>query len=252
MEKKDGRKRLAIVMGATSGIGYEVARLLAQRGWSVGVAGRREELLGKLVSETEGVVACEVIDVTSPQAVEGLHRLIGKMGGMDLYFHSSGIGYQNVALEADKELRTIETNCLGMARMVGEAFRYFESRPEREGQIAVISSIARTKGLGAAPAYSASKRFTSHYLESLCQLTTIRGMRHLRITDIRPGFVKTPLIEGSHFPMQLDVRKVALDIVKALERRKAVVTINWLFRLLVFFWQMIPRWLWTKLPVSSK
>ena len=239
----------AIVMGATSGIGYEVALALARQGWRVGVAGRREDILKKMVEETAGIVAYEVIDVTVPQATDALHRLIGKMGGMGLYFHSSGIGYQNTALDADKELRTIETNCLGMARLVGAAFRYFEQHTEAEGQIAVISSIARTRGLGAAPAYSASKRFTSHYMESLCQLKRIKGLRHLHLTDIRPGFVRTPLIEGSHFPMQLDARRVAAIIVAAIRRRQAVVTINWLYRLLVFFWQLIPRWLWVRMKV---
>lgn len=240
---------IAIVMGATSGIGYEVALALARHGWRVGVAGRREDILKKMVEETAGIVAYEVIDVTVPQATDALHRLIGKMGGMGLYFHSSGIGYQNTDLDADKELRTIETNCLGMARLVGAAFRYFEQHTEAEGQIAVISSIARTRGLGAAPAYSASKRFTSHYMESLCQLKRIKGLRHLHITDIRPGFVRTPLIEGSHFPMQLDARGVAASIVTAIRRHQSVVTINWLYRLLVFFWQLIPRWLWVRMKV---
>ena len=215
----------------------------------MGVAGRREDILRKMVDETAGIVAYEVIDVTVPQAIDGLHRLINKMGGMTLYFHSSGIGYQNTDLDADKELRTIETNCLGMARLVGEAFRYFEQHPETEGQIAVISSIARTRGLGAAPAYSASKRFTSHYVESLCQLKRIKGLRHLHLTDIRPGFVRTPLIEGSHFPMQLDARGVAASIVTAIRRHQSVVTINGLYRLLVFFWQLIPRWLWVRMKV---
>ena len=242
-------KPLAVVMGATSGIGYEVALLLAQRGWSVGIAGRREERLRTMMAETDGVVAYEMIDVTSPQAIEGLHRLIDKMGGIDLYFHSSGIGYQNTSLDADKELRTIDTNCLGMARLVGEVFRYFEQHQETEGQIAVISSIARTKGLGAAPAYSASKRFTSNYLESLCQLTSIKGIKNIHITDIRPGFVNTPLIEGSNFPMQLDARKVARKIVDGLARHQSVMTINWLYRWLVFFWQMIPRALWIKMKI---
>ena len=197
---KSSHTKSAVVMGATSGIGYEVALLLAQRGWQVGVAGRREEILSQLVKQQPGIVAYEVIDVNSPQATEGLQRLIAKLGQMDLYFHSSGIGFQNSSLDAEKELSTIETNCLGMARLVGEAFRYFASHPEREAELAVISSIARTKGLGAAPAYSASKRFTSHYLECLCQLKRIKGLQHIHLTDIRPGFVRTPLIEGSRFP----------------------------------------------------
>lgn len=248
MKTKDKRPS-AIVVGATSGIGYAVSEVLAQRGWRVGVAGRREQVMQQMVSEIDGVEAYEVMDVTTVEAIDALHRLIGKMGGVDLYFHSSGIGYQNTDLDAGKELATIETNCLGMARLVGEAFRYFESHPETDGQIAVISSIARTKGLGAAPAYSASKRFTSHYLESLCQLISIKGIRNIHITDIRPGFVKTPLIEGSHFPMQLDAKTVAMSIVNGVERRKSVITLNWLYSLLVFFWQLIPRCLWTRMKI---
>lgn len=248
--KKSSHNQSAVVMGATSGIGYEVALLLAQRGWKVGIAGRREEILSQMMAQQPGIVAYEVIDVTSPQATEGLQRLIAKLGQMELYFHSSGIGYQNTPLEAEKELRTVETNCLGMARLVGEAFRYFASHPEREAELAVISSIARTKGLGAAPAYSASKRFTSHYLECLCQLKHIRQLHHIHLTDIRPGFVRTPLIEGSHFPMQLDAKKVAADIVRAIEQHKAVVTINWLYRLLVCCWQLIPRWLWIRMRIA--
>ena len=66
----------AIVMGATSGIGYEVARLLALRGWKVGVAGRREDILSKMTTGIEGVVAYELIDVTTPQAIEGRKSVI--------------------------------------------------------------------------------------------------------------------------------------------------------------------------------
>ena len=104
------KRRKAIVMGATSGIGYEVAKLLARRGWEVGVAGRREDILVKMVAETNDIVAYEVIDITKPEAVDGMRKLIEKLGGIDMYFHSSGIGYQNIELDADKELRTIETN----------------------------------------------------------------------------------------------------------------------------------------------
>ena len=71
-------------MGATSGIGYEVALILAMRGWRIGVAGRRKDILAKMSGEIDGVVAYEVIDVNTPEAVDGLHKLIDKLGGMDL------------------------------------------------------------------------------------------------------------------------------------------------------------------------
>ena len=114
----------AIVMGATSGIGMEVAKLLAAKGWQVGIAGRRIERLQALIS-LGGITCYQQIDVTSPDAPAQLLELIDKLGGMDLYFHSSGIGWQNNSLDIEKEMKTLETNGLGFTRMVDTAFNWF-------------------------------------------------------------------------------------------------------------------------------
>lgn len=257
-------KKRAIVMGATSGIGQEVARLLAANGYEVGIAGRREERLVQMSQATPGIVAYRQIDVTKEDAPTELHKLIEELGGMDLYFHSSGIGWENVALDADKELKTVETNGVGFVRMVSAAYNWFAeqradeakqraegaeqraSSTERKARIACITSIARTRGLGAAPAYSATKRMQAHYLECLSQQARMRHL-NIGITDIRPGFVATDLIAGSHFPLQLKAEDVARTIVRAIERGSEVVTIDWRYRLLVTAWQLIPRWLWVRL-----
>ncbi len=257
-------KKRAIVMGATSGIGQEVARLLAANGYEVGIAGRREERLVQMAQATPGIVTHRQIDVTKEDAPTELHKLIEELGGMDLYFHSSGIGWENVALDADKELKTVETNGVGFVRMVSAAYNWFAEQradeakqraegdeqragdKERKARIACITSIARTRGLGAAPAYSATKRMQAHYLECLSQQARMRHL-NIGITDIRPGFVATDLIAGSHFPLQLKTEDVARTIVRAIERGNEVVTIDWRYRLLVAAWQLIPRWLWVRL-----
>lgn len=251
-------------MGATSGIGQEVARLLAANGYEVGIAGRREERLVHMAQATPGIVTHRQIDVTKEDAPTELYKLIEELGGMDLYFHSSGIGWENVALDADKELKTVETNGVGFVRMVSAAYNWFAeqradeakqraegdeqraSDKERKARIACITSIARTRGLGAAPAYSATKRMQAHYLECLSQQARMRHL-NIGITDIRPGFVATDLIAGSHFPLQLKAEDVARTIVRAIERGSEVVTIDWRYRLLVAAWQLIPRWLWVRL-----
>ena len=244
-------ERRAIVMGGTSGIGLEVVRELCRQGWQVGVAGRREEVLEQLQSEIDGVVAVQRIDITDEAAGEHLLKFIDRLGGIELYFHSSGIGYQNPDLALDKELNTVLTNALGFTRMVDTVYNYFASR-NQEGHIAVISSIARTKGLGAAPAYSSTKRYVSHYLECLSQLCTIRGVRNIHLHDIRPGFVRTPLIaDGNHYPLQLNPERVARSIVRGIARDRSVITIDWHYRLLVAAWRLIPRWLWVRMPISS-
>lgn len=240
-------------MGATSGIGLEVVKVLASKGWQLGVAGRRDDVLQQLSNEVPQVMAVRAIDITRDDAPQLLQQLIDELGGIDLYFHSSGIGYQNPALDADKELRTVETNAVGMTRMVDFMFNYFAQRPDHEGHIAVISSIARTKGLGAAPAYSATKRYVSHYLECLSQLCTIRRLHHIHLHDIRPGFVRTPLIaDGNRYPMQLDPERVAQSIVRGIERDRSVITVDWRYRLLVAGWRLLPCWLWVRLPIATK
>lgn len=240
----------AVVVGASSGIGREVAILLLRQGWAVGLAARREEPLQALARDYPGQAWVEVIDVTHDDASQSLQRLIGMMGGMDLYFHVAGVGWQNPVLEPSKELATLATNGVGFTRMVGEAYRYFAERGG--GHIAVISSIAGTKGLGAAPAYSATKAFQNVYVQALEQQA---HMRHLpiRFTDIRPGFVRTDLLgDGVSYPMLMDPHEVAGAIVRAISRDRHVCVIDWRYRLLTFFWRLLPAALWRWMRIQTK
>ena len=237
----------AIVVGASSGIGQEVAKLLLADGWHLGVAARREEPLLELKALAPDSVEVMTIDVTKPDAGERLQSLIKRLGGMDLYFHSSGIGKQNRTLEEDIELRTMETNAVGFARMVGTAFRYFAERGE--GHIAAITSIAGTKGLGPAPAYSATKALGANYLQALEQQAHQRGL-NIRFTDIRPGFVDTALLSGDFlYPMLMRPDKVARDIVKSIYHHRHIRVIDWRYRILTFFWRLVPNWLWRRLKL---
>ena len=173
-----------IISGATSGIGCEIAKLYISAGYKVGVMGRRVELLNELKILNPQNVYIMQLDITSDDATLGFQRLIDEMGGMDLYFHVSGIGYQNVTLDYNKELNTVETNCKGFTRMITYAFNYFSDKGG--GHIACITSIAGTKGLGVSPAYSATKRYQNHYIQCLAQLATIRKKK-IKFTDISIG-----------------------------------------------------------------
>ncbi|MCD8165030.1 MAG: SDR family NAD(P)-dependent oxidoreductase [Bacteroides sp.] len=239
----------AVIMGATSGIGKEVARILLKKGWMLGVAGRRSEELKALKELAPDQVETEVIDVTDENAPEMLNHLIEKIGGIDIYFHSSGIGKQNPELEEKIEIDTLRINGEGFTRMVTGAYRYF--RTKGGGHIAVISSIAGTKGLGAAPAYSATKRFQNTYTQALSQLSHMEKA-HITFTDIRPGFVKTDLLKEGNYPMLMQPDKVAQSIVKALSHKKRVKIIDNRYAVLVFFWRMIPGFIWERLPIQAK
>lgn len=238
-----------IIIGATSGIGLEVAKCYLKAGWQVGVAGRREEELEKFRQSAPGQIFTQKIDITHEDASLLLEQLIAKMGNMDLFLLSSGIGKQNLSLQPDIELQTAATNVSGFMRMLNAAYHYFEK--QGKGHIAVISSIAGTKGLGSAPAYSATKRFQNTYLDALDQLAHMNKL-NITFTDIRPGFVATPLLKDDKYPLLMRAPYVASQIVKAISRKKRVAVIDWRYRLIVFFWKLIPGWLWVRLPVRNQ
>lgn len=243
MNTTKGKK--AIIVGASSGIGRKVAQLLIADGWHLGVAARREESLMELKTMAPERVEVMTIDVTKPQAGEQLMTLIERIGGMELYFHASGIGKQNRDLDTDIELRTMETNAVGFTRMIDTAFRYFAEKGE--GHIAAITSIAGTKGLGPAPAYSATKALQATYLQALEQQAHQRGL-NIRITDIRPGFVDTALLNGDFkYPMMMRPETVAGDIVRSINRKRHIRVIDWRYRIITFFWQLIPNWIWRRM-----
>ena len=178
----------AIIMGASSGIGHEVARLLINEGWTVGVAARRIENLTDLQNSAPERVFTAQIDVTEEHADASLSALITQMDG--------------------------------------------------------------TKGLGPAPAYSATKALQNTYLQALEQLSLTKH-HNIRFTDIRPGFVDTPLLSGTaHFPMLMTTEHVAKGIIKAIRQRRHVCVIDTRWRILTFLWRHIPDWIWRHIRLA--
>ena len=237
----------AIIVGASSGIGLEVAKRLLSDGWNLGIAARREEPLQALKATAPERIEIMTIDVTKSNAEERLLSLIDQLGGMDLYFHASGIGKQNRTLEPDIELSTMETNAVGFTRMIGTAYRYFAKKGE--GHIAAITSIAGTKGLGPAPAYSATKALQATYLQALEQQAH-QSRLNISITDIRPGFVDTALLSGTFkYPMLMKPEAVARDIVSSIISKRHIRVIDARYRVLTFFWRLIPNWIWRRMKL---
>ena len=239
----------AIVIGASSGIGREVSRLLLADGWAVGVAARREDRLLELKASSPDNVEVMRIDVTAADAGERLLELVKRLGGVSLFVYCSGVGWQNAGLEPAPELATVDVNVKGFTAMVGTMFNYMAAN--LGGDIAVISSVAGTKGLGVAPSYSASKVYQNTYIQALEQLSNMRRL-HIRFTDIRPGFVDTDLLAGGgHYPMLMDKTVVARHIVRAIYAHRHVCVIDWRYRVLVALWWAMPSWLWRKLNIHS-
>lgn len=237
-----------IIMGASSGIGLYIARALARGGVRVGLAARHTSALLKLKNEFPDMVEYCSIDITRPHATIQLKELIDKTGGMDIYFHVSGIGFENQTLDPAGEVRIIETNSTGFARMISTAYRWMRDHGVR-GQIAAVTSVAGTNGIGRLSAYSSSKKFAQTYLVALEQLATSENSG-ISFTDIRPGWVRTPLLSpDARYPMEMDLDYAGPLILKAIVQKKRVAVIDWRWNLIVGLWRIIPNALWTMLDI---
>jgi short-subunit dehydrogenase len=130
--------------------------------------------------------------------------------------------------------------------MVGTAYRYMASHGG--GHIAVISSIAGTKGLGPAPSYSATKAFQNTYIQSLEQLANAQHL-NIRFTDLRPGFVDTDLLGDAPYPILLKKEDVAREMVSAIEHHRHMLVIDWRWQAITWLWRRIPRFIWRRLQL---
>lgn len=221
-----------IIVGATSGIGRELAQQYYQLGHTISVTGRRLELLQELQQQFAGIhTSC--FDVQADKLVEELQLLIRKMGGLDLLIYSAGYGDPSNDLVPEVEIDSTATNVMGFVKTASFAFNYF--RGQGHGQLAVISSLAALRGNSHTPAYSASKAYVSNYSEGL-NIKAHKLHLNVVVTDIRPGFVKTKMAKGHGQFWVAPVEKAARQIRAAIAAKKRVAYITkrwWLIALIM-------------------
>lgn len=236
-----------VIVGATSGLGFETAKLFIKSGYKVGVAGRRTELLEPLKAMAPDRVSIGRIDVTDSEAPEKLLALIEKIGGVDTIFLSSGIGFQNAALDPEIELKITATNGMGFVRMITASFNYLKRN--NGGHIAAITSVAGSRGIGVAAAYSATKSFQTQYINALEQLSCSKGL-NITFTDIRPGFVATDLLNGNYnYPMLMEPTYAGRTIFRAITSKKRVAIFDWRYEVVVALMKYTPRFIWKRIKL---
>jgi short-subunit dehydrogenase len=226
-----------IIIGASSGIGRELALIFATNGYEVGITARRTNLLNEIAAISPGKMHTAAIDISNTDlAVKSLEQLIKDMGDVDIIIISAGTGHLNPSLDWAPEKETIETNVAGFTAMAVAAMRYFISR--KEGHLVGISSIAALRGSNICPAYNASKAYISNYLEGL-QKKVAREQLEITVTDIQPGLVNTAMAKGEGLFWLAPPHKAAQQIYRAIcrKKKKACITrrwtlIAWLFKIL--------------------
>ncbi|MDN3658774.1 SDR family NAD(P)-dependent oxidoreductase [Ferruginibacter paludis] len=233
-----------IIIGATSGIGKELAHLYAANDWLVGVTGRRRALLDSLQKDFPDNILTECFDVTGDENIDCMKNLIQQLGGLDLLIYNSGYGEPSESLDWEIDKNTTLINVNGFTEIVNFAFNYFVL--EGKGHIAATSSIAAIRGNSFAPAYSASKAYMSNYLEGL-YIKAHKLKLPIYLTDIQPGFIKTKMAKGNGQFWVAPVDKAAAQIYTGIKkkRRKLYITKRW--RLVAWLMNVLPIGIYKKI-----
>lgn len=239
------KMKKAIVIGASSGIGCELSKILSRNQYTVGVMARRVHLLDELRNGMGNNVLVERIDVSdADSAKDALTKLIEKMGGVELVVISAGTGHLNEELDWTLENEAIKTNVTGFAAVANVAVKHFMEKGS--GHLVGISSIAALRGGRESPAYNASEAFESNYLEGLRQKVRKLGLP-ITITDIKPGFVKTAMAKGDGIFWAADADKAAMQIYDAIKRRKSSAYITRRWRLVAWLIKLLPGFIYERL-----
>jgi len=233
--------KTAIVVGATSGIGRSLAKLLVENGYKVGITGRRIKLLEAIKAENPNRYVVKTFDISDTKKIENqLIDITLELGNLYLLIISSGTGELNEKLDFEIEKSTIETNVGGFTAIADWAFNYFQA--QKSGHLAAISSIAGLRGSHHAPSYSASKAYQINYLEGLRQKAKKIALP-IYITDIRPGFVDTNMAKGDGKFWVASVEKASKQVFNSIlaKRKIAYVTKRW--KLIALLLKLAPNWL---------
>lgn len=235
----------AIIIGATSGIGRSLAKLLVDNNYLVGITGRRKALLDEIKNEKPKSYFTKCFDIAEYQNTnQHLSELVSELGGLDVLIISSGTGDINVELSFEIEKRTIDTNVSGFTAVADWSFNYFQL--QKHGHLVAITSIAGLRGNYQAPSYSATKAFQINYLEAL-RIKASKLKLPLCITDIRPGFVNTEMAKGEGLFWVASVDKAANQIFTAIKKKKKHTYISKRWRILVPILKSLPNILLEKM-----
>lgn len=234
----------AIIIGGTSGIGRGLAEKLVENNWTVGITGRRMELLTEIKANSKNKIITQEHDIkeinTSDEKMESLFQ---QLKTVDLVIVSSGISELNQKLDWETENNVIQTNVNGIAKIYGFVFSKFKK--QGYGHLVGISSISALRGNRFGPSYSASKAFQANYLEALRCIAKNEKL-DIKITDVQPGFVDTPMAKGDGLFWVAPVKKASNQIYSAIlkEKKKVYVTKRW--KLIAWTLKIIPNWLLEK------
>ena len=233
-----------IIIGASSGIGWELAVQLASEGYQLGLVARRLEKLEQLASSLAGDHFVVQSDIAKTElAQQQLSELLEKMGNVELIVINSGVGEQEKRLDWEIQRQMIDVNIRGFAALTVISMNYFRERGS--GHLVGISSVAAHMSGGLAPTYAATKAFVSSYLNGMRSRAEYSKLP-IAVTTVEPGFVDTPMVKGTPI-WTASVEKAVAQLVPAIIDKKGHVYITKRWRYVAWLLNLMPKWLMRRL-----
>ncbi len=240
---------VALVTGASTGIGLALARRLGREGYGVAMIARRGDVLAAAADEvraTGAQVDTFELDVTNAGAFDAALRVLkAKRGRLDLFVANAGTagptpGY---ALDAKHIRRIIDLNVGAFSHNVAAATRFMLE--QGFGHIVGVASLAGYRGLPKSAVYSASKAYVRSFGESFRVDLAPYG---ITVTTVCPGFVKTPLNEGNRAPMPflMTADAAAAEIWRAIRAKTAHHAFPWQLAAIMRAGQMMPNFVFDR------
>jgi NADP-dependent 3-hydroxy acid dehydrogenase YdfG len=221
-ERLDGT--VALVTGASSGIGEATARALAREGAAVALAARRKDRLDALAAEIEqagGRALAIEADITDrDQAVETVRRTVAELGRLDTVVNNAGVMLLGPAVDAPLEEwdRMVALNVLGLLYVSHAAIEHVSAAaddgPRRVADVVNISSVAGRRATRGSGVYNLTKFGVGAFSESLRQEL---AERHVRVSLVEPGAVITELADH----LRPEIREASRQRFESIERLTA-------------------------------
>ncbi len=239
--------RTAWITGASSGIGRELAKVLAARGVKVAASARSADRLADLARSQKGIAPLPLDVLDGAAVTEAVRSIEGTLGPIDLAVLNAGIWEPMSArnFSAANAARSMAVNYMGLVNGIEALLPRMLER--RSGHIALMASLAGYRGLAGAAAYGPSKAAAINLAESM--RISLEGSG-VAVSLINPGFVETPMTTSNTFPMPfiVPVETAVQRILRGLEKGKFEITFPWqlsammkVARLMpygMFFWYM--------------
>ncbi|MDX1700027.1 MAG: SDR family NAD(P)-dependent oxidoreductase [Melioribacteraceae bacterium] len=232
--------KVVLITGASSGIGRAIAKDLSKKEVKLALIARREDLLNEISPGNKNILRIKCDVSNKIQVSEAYSKIIEKFGKIDIAILNAGYSVRMTAEDFDSGLaeKIYGANVFGIIYWVEQLLPAFIER--KEGMIAGVSSLADTKGYSKSGFYSSSKAAVTIYLEGLS--SELRKY-NIKVINVRPGFVRTPMTDKNEFemPLLMEPEKAARIILNGMRKEKRKIQFPWQLVLLTNLLRFVPN-----------